>query len=349
MTKPSIDDLFNPLSPLVSESPLQSLDDAHARKQASVKVMYGETFDDQGLPIDALKYYAWLAVAASALAQRVGEVVANVIVADAAVSINKEAEWGAEKIAQLAARQLRTITRFGELCNIGPGPVPILMNQIVVTGPYRDRRATADRLMEMSKEFHESVVGSVRSDHVEEEKESGFRYSLDEVALIAGYDLKVGPPREQFYDRAARILNRSEGRDGPISILLSPTYPLAVSPGEFVKNRELHRYGVTAYKAGSLGFLKNRLVIGRDDSARARDLICNTKLVRRVGAPNAVTELSKVLQLVQWALDGQPPSVWLADEWENHRLDDAALLGEVCDLYTEYIDRIIAPHVVQSV
>lgn len=305
-------------------------------------MMYGETFDDLGVPVDALKYYSWLAIVGSALATTLS-VSAEVVVADLAVSVNKLDDWGATKISDMAAHQAQVITAFASLCNTAVKPRPLLMSSIATRPEFQHRRHVAERLLHANADFYEAVAGSVRPDHLEDERKAGFRYSLDEVALISAYNVKVGPPREQFYDRAARVLNAAEGTPVLLSVLLTPTYPLAVKPGEFVKSRELREFGVTAYKAGSLGFGQNRLVIGRDDSSSAEKLLSQTKIIRRIGAPNAVAELAQVLQLVQWAIDGAPPKVWLSREWEERRLNDDDLRREAVMLYHEYVDSAVAP------
>lgn len=341
MTHPTIDHLVS-ASPVVMQSPVSGLEQLQRLLPSSVTMMYGETFDDVGLPVDALKYYSWLSIVSAALV-RTRAVTSDVVVADFAVTVNKGREWGAQKISLLADRQIDIVNAFAGLCADSVKPRPVLMSEITRSESFRHRRSVASGLLQTNSKFHDAVVGSVRADHVESERTSGFQYSLDEVALIAAYNVKVGPPREQFYDRAARELNASEGDRQLHSILLTPTFPLALSPGEFVRNRELREFGVTAYKATSLGYARNRLVIGRDGAARAKELIERTKLVRRPGAPNSVTELARVLQMVQWAINGAPPENWLSEGWERQEVTDAELRQEVTNLYARYIDSLVAP------
>jgi hypothetical protein len=341
VSSPQLDDLVS-ASPIVMRSPF---DGARALEQSfpgSLLMMYGETFDDLGLPVDALKYYAWLAIVASGLASdRV--VTANVLVADLAVAVNYLDQWGADRIADLAEGRVQVIRRFAALCHSGIGPEPVLMSHVAQTDAYKQRRAVAAELLESDQDFRQAVVGSVRADHLDDEQKLGFQYSLDEVALIAAYGVKIGPPREMFYDSAAQVLNKSLGLRPLSSVLLTPAFPLALTPGEFVKNRELREYGVTAYKAGSLGFAKNRIMIDRDTADSVLELATRTRLVRRPGAPNALTELARVLQLVQWAIEGVPPQHWLSQEWEDGRLADDELRREIAALYRHYIDSIVAP------
>jgi len=337
----SIEDLLRP-SPLVASSQVAGVAGLLASSGEPLSIMFGETYDEHGLPVDALKYYSWLTVVASELSKR-REVTANVVVADLAVALNKGRLWGEAVVAGRAARRMAAVSTFSRLCATPSAPVPVLMSELVVQEGFRARRALAQSLLATSDEFREAVVGSVRSDHLAAEEAGGFRYSLDEVALVAAYDVKVGPPREQFYDRAACVLNRCRGGGDLVSVHLGASYPLGVTPGEYVKNRELREFGVTAYKAGSLGFSKFRLVVGRDDGDVAERLVGETRLLRNPAVPNAITELATVLQTVQWAIEGSPAPAWLKTEWEQQRLSDEELRHALVGLYRKYIDGVVAP------
>lgn len=338
------DALLSPDGCLVQSSPVDNIGQLIALSGPTVRAMYGETYDDLGLPVDSLKYYSWLVIMTERLAAANVQVDAEVVIADAAVEVNLGSHWDAAKIKGLAALQRSRVEAFFDLCNNrGPRPKTTLMSTIVATDDYRRRRHQAATLLDESAEFKATVVQSVRADHREKEEIAGYAYSLDEVALISAFNLKVGPPREQFYDAAAAQLNLHDDRQSLVSILLRPSYPLQTSPGEFVRNAELREFGVTAYKAGSLGLGKRRLVIGRDSSTRARELLTATKLIRRAGAPNAVTELASVLQLVEWATCGIEPEEWLATRWTIEGLPDHQLCEEVVSLYSRVIDRVVAP------
>ena len=76
-------------------------------------------------------------------------------------------------------------------------------------------------------------------------------HSFDEIATIIDLDLKVGPPREDLYDGIARDIATRQGKAGPMSLFLTPTFPLGKNWAYFFANDGIEDHGITAYKAGS--------------------------------------------------------------------------------------------------
>ena len=298
-----------------------------------LRVMYGETFDEFPAPIDAYKYYSWLVIVAREVARSGGEIRCSVVVADDAVRTNKSGEWGETLIVDRCERRVEQIETFIEGC-FGDTLVHVdLMSDVRKSTRFASRRSRAEELLKSSETFADIIAASVRPDRRAGEAANGFAYSLDEAALVSSFAYKVGPPREQHYDDAARLLSGTEGGPGLVSILLMPDYPLALGPGAFVRNEELARYGATPYKSNSHGWRNNRLTPGVTTPADAQALISRTRLMRRPNVPNPLLSIATTLQLVSWALDGAKPTAWLADEWDQHRLSDDELRSRVLELY----------------
>lgn len=301
-----------------------------------IRAMYGETFDEESVPLDALKYYAWLAILGQLGMLPLGSTL-EIVVADKAVELNKADEWGLARIAELRDRRVQEISSCLDMLEAGDTVNVTLMSDIVATDAYRERRATAEKLLSTSESFRSAIRASVRPDRVLIEEEAGFVYSLDEAALVAGYDLKVGPPRETFYDSAASELRTSTDSKLVQSVLLRPAFPFNVPPTEFVRNIELGRYGVTAYKASSMGFGAQRFVLGRDDLDRFIELAAGGSPVRNAKVPDAMVETSIVLQVVEWAVTREPPEDWLAEQWWSGAIDWA----EFCEVVQRLMQALV--------
>ncbi len=224
--------------------------------------MYGETFDEFPVPIDAFKYYSWLALVARALTSSGQAASCTVVVADDAVRTNKAMDWGEALIKQRCDQRVAEVEGFLQGCKGGEHVHVELMSEVRRSPSFIERRSQAETLLRTSSAFRDGIVSSVRPERRAAEETKGFSYSLDEAALVSSFELKVGPPREQYYDDAARVLASADGRPELVSVLLAPDYPLALSPGDFMRNDELATYGATPYKAGSHGWRKNRATPG---------------------------------------------------------------------------------------
>lgn len=324
--------LFLPPCTLADQSSLNS------DRTGAVRVMYGETFDEFDIPIDALKYYAWLTIL-SRTARLAGRSECEIVIADTAVTLNKGVLWGAARIAELGARRESSIAQV--LAELGADQKVriVRMSDIVAGEDYQRRRAAAAEMLSVSESFASAVRDSVRPDHLEREEQIGFTYSLDEAALVAGYDLKVGPPRETFYDTAAQELKSSLGEGLLGSVLLRPAFPFDTRPAEFIRNEELGKFGVTAYKASSMGLEEKRLILGRDDVSRLESFLQEPPPPRNRKVPDAIVELSTVLQIVRWARTNQAPYEWIAERWWNGSDDWTTVCQMVMELFSVEIDQ----------
>ena len=68
----------------------------------------------------------------------------------------------------------------------------------------------------------------------DDDKLVGMAYAFEEIATIIEYNIKVGPPRERFYDEPARFIAGAIGNPPLSSVYLHPTFPLGVGPDLFL-------------------------------------------------------------------------------------------------------------------
>jgi hypothetical protein len=259
-----------------------------------VKVMYGETYDRFGPTLGSLKYYFSVSFAGLLLRQSGINVSSTILLADVATCRNEPDDQHDElmEIGKKRAFFLRTLNDiYGLDLNI------LLMSEYIYTSEFQEK---VNNIREMAKEdakFYEWIVKTVPESKVDIESKKDFAYAFDEVATIIGYDIKIGPPRELFYDEPARMIASSMGLDPLLSIYLHPTYPLGFGRSFFLGNEEIEKYGVTPYKAGSKGLEANRIILGTTEIQRIKDLIVQSVVSKNQTVPNAVLDVVIIAEM----------------------------------------------------
>jgi hypothetical protein len=145
-----------------------------------------------------------------------------------------------------------------------------------------------------SEELKEIARKTILQNRQSQEEKAGFEYVLEEVALIMGFDIKVGPPREIYYDQIAKKLGA--GLNG---IYLRPTYPLGMNFDFFINHPEIEEFGLTPYKAGSNKMQNQRIIIDKTSAQSIRDLIKNSYIPRDVFLANPILDLACIVAMAE--------------------------------------------------
>jgi len=280
---------------------------SQVRGRGALRMMYGETYDRFGPTFDALKYYSWLGLASQLLAAEGVPAAAEVVIADTATTRNASADE-AEKLLRDGAAHA---ARMNQVCtDLGLPVSVILMSSFIDEPPFQERLEEVRKTFAASEVAAESIRQTVPERYRAEEEAKGWVYALEEVATIAPYDIKVGPPRERFYDDPARVVAGEVGWNPLCSVWLRPALPLGLPPSTFVRDRDLGTFGVTPYKAGSLGLQANRVLLDQQMVKSAQELLTATVPIPKPGVPNPMLEFANTCELIRWAAGGPAPEAF---------------------------------------
>ena len=153
------------------------------------------------------------------------------------------------------------------------------------------------RAAEGEEKVKELLAKTVLQNRLKQEEETGFRYGLEEIATGMEFDIKLGPPREKFYDEAAEIISQKMGRNKLGSIYLKPTYPLGQNFAFYLTHPEIEEFGLTPYKAGSNQMQDFRIIIGKTGVKEMKKLIDSTYVPADPKLPNPVADLKLIAQM----------------------------------------------------
>lgn len=244
--------------------------------------------DEFGTPIDCLKYYFALSQLQKQLSAD-----ATVVIADVASLMNDSAIQKQEQIKRSIDRRIKLLSKIIAVYGL---PIKIrLMSEIFETDEYkmlRNKVGGTDM-----KAIEPLLSKTVPVNKLEEEKKKKFRYALDAIATGLLFDIKIGPPRERFYDEAGERIIPGKLR----SIYLTPTQPLGKNFAFFLTHPEIEEHGVTPYKAGSNKLQDFRIILGETSLARAKELLTtsfesnNPDTVHPVKDIHAITEMAREL------------------------------------------------------
>lgn len=283
-----------------------------------LKILYGETYDKYGLTIDSLKYYFFISLLHKLLEEFGLTVNSYVIVGDTHSVKNKIVKDKDSLLADAAIRlkRLKVIQKI-----YGLSFKPILMSEAYKQKDFKTKLKKIKPIFEKSTKFKRMAEKTVLENRLSQENKLGFQYTIEEVALIMDYDLKIGPPREKHYDKIARLMGK-ELKSGSLSgVYLSPTYPLGLSFDYFVRNPEIEKYGLTPYKAGSNRLQNNRVIIGETNLDKLKDLIDKSFVSANPELPNPVLDLYSIAEMARVLLKG-----------EGFDLNCKELLGDIDEL-----------------
>jgi hypothetical protein len=304
--------------------------------------MYGETYDRHRLPFDSLKYYSWLSLAVRHLGELEQEADGTVLIADTATTRNAAPEEAMPLLDRGRERRDfvgRLLSRLGLAVHVE------LMSSFIDTPDYQEKLAVVRSVAGTHPAFLELIAHSVPEKYRAEEASKGWTYALEEVAAIFSYDLKVGPPREYFYDEPARLVARSLNGPGLTSVLLHPTWPLGLPMSALLRDPELEAHGVTPYKAGSRGLVKHRIMIEPGMTARAEQLLNDTPVIVRAGIPNPLRQFALTCYLVRCAAD---PAFASIQALESVAGESKTYLVAFCLETVRYVEDIVSPVLVED-
>ncbi|MEK7458570.1 MAG: hypothetical protein AAB612_03785 [Patescibacteria group bacterium] len=262
----------------------------------SIALVYGETYDQYGQTLDSLKYYFFLSLLQRTLEQKGVKVSATVIIGDLHAVKNKIVV-DKETLLQEASSKMLFIENINNI--YGLCLQPVLMSELFKSEDYQDRLQTIVPIFKKSVDLQDIAKKTVLKNRISQEKKVGFEYTLEEVAVILGFDIKIGPPREVLYDELARILGKSVGRLEFYGIYLRPTYPLGLGFNFFVNHPEIEEFGVTPYKAGSNQLQRNRIILGTTSLKESKQLIQRSFISSNLELPNPVFDVYLVAQMAE--------------------------------------------------
>lgn len=253
-----------------------------------VRLMYGETYDRFGMTIDSLKYYFFLSLLHKVLEQEGITVSSTILIADAASVINSSVK-DKDLLLQQAENRLDFMQKIIKMYHL---PVqPLLMSTLFQESHIQQTIEKVKSFTQKSPQVQQLFAKTVFEYLVAEEKAQGFRYACEEAATSLQFDIKCGPPREQFYDKATQILGPALGMGTVYGIYLQPTYPLGKDFSYFISNKKIEAFGLTPYKAGSNKLQDFRIILGKTTKEEVKTLITASYIPSGKNLANPVLDL----------------------------------------------------------
>lgn len=256
-------------------------------KSKPIRIIYGETYDEYGLTIDSLKYYLFLSLLHNTL-EEVGIKVESFVIIGDLHSVKNKIVKNKDGLLSGAKARIDQINKIKSIFKLKFEPV--LMSNIFGDSKFKNRLETITPIFNKSEELKELAKKTVLENRQAQEEDSGFSYALEEVALIMDFDIKIGPPRETYYDQLARKLGSNLN-----GIYLRPTYPLGMNFDFFINNPEIGEFGLTPYKAGSNKMQDHRIILGKTSEKDIKNLINNSYIPRDVFLANPILDLACIV------------------------------------------------------
>lgn len=269
-----------------------------SKENNEIKLVYGETYDEFGLTIDSLKYYFFISLLHELLEKNEIKVSSSIIVGDAHSVKNKFVKNKQELLNNALAR-IRQIDKIRRV--YGLKVKPILMTSMFDDNFYR-RLDAVNTEFQSSPKLQELARKTILSNKLKQEEKIGFQYALEEVALIAGFDIKVGPPREIYYDQMTMELENKMSSSGLCGVYLRPTYPLGLDFDYFMSHEEIEKFGITPYKAGSNKLQGNRIILEATSLVECEKLIHKSCIPSNQSLPNPVSDIYLISKMAGYFL-----------------------------------------------
>ena len=265
-----------------------------------VKLLYGETFDDNGNSIDSIKYYLFIDLFSKLITHEYNvEISPTVLIADSGMYRNFPNQT--EQIKELAANRVAFAEKVKNIYNCRYNV--ILMSDLVKTDMFEATCENIKSSILSNKELIPLIEKTVPEDRLEMERRRGYVYSIEEMAIIAGLDFKIGPPREELYDNLTNIIAPKLGYASLHGVYLYPTYPLGLHYGDYMSSSSVKQYGLTPYKVGSSNFSKNRIAIGLSTIESIRENFDNTQISKSENKPNPIIDIAMITNLARQHID----------------------------------------------
>ena len=332
-----LDKLLSQKGLVLEHSPIELILDRINKKQNSsipLSIIYGETFDEKGHPIDSLKYYFFISILSKILNNiHKVKVIPTILIADLGVYRNhpdkiEQFKKLAEERKQFAEKVKKVYDCFYEVR---------LMSDIVSTNEFKEKIKKIKEISFANPDILEIIERTVPEDKLEMERKRGYVYSFEEIATILGYDIKVGPPREKLYDRTANLFLKHFTVDSLLSIYLFPTYPLGLPFGAYLSSISIKQFGLTPYKVESGNMTINRIVLGETSSKEIKNLIENTQISQSPKKPNPITDLAIIVEMAKQHLGDGVKDIKIYDEFYSQKTNIRAFKDITYKNLQEYI------------
>lgn len=291
-----------------------------------IEIFYGETYDDAGNTIDSMKYYLFVSSLAEALSKEGYATNPSILIADTAACRNV-GEKNAEYYMQLGEDRANFVHQINATYNTGLSVVK--MSEYVNSPEFIEKRNQIVEACSNNPELLRQVEETVPASKVEIERAKGFLYSFDEIATIVDLDIKVGPPREDLYDKVARSIAEANGEKELMSLFLTPTFPVGMKWSYFFANEGIENHGITAYKAGSKRMQANRIIIQKTDPEQIRRLIQDSFISTNQDLPNPVLDIGIIAEMAKKRLTNDDSPVTLADDFYTGEITESELKNKV--------------------
>lgn len=297
-----------------------------------INLVYGETYDEYGLTIDSLKYYFFIALLSNSIKIN-KKIISNVIIGDLHSVKNKIVENKSSLLSQ-ATRKIDFIKKINQIYGLNINPE--LMSQKFKKIEFKNTLEKVTNFFEKSTNTQEIAKKTVLKNRLSQEESVGFQYTLEEVALIFNYDLKIGPPREIYYDQITDIIKYNLKNKNFTGIYLKPTYPLGVGFDFYLRHPEIEKFGLTPYKAGSNKLQDFRIILEENNiKEKAKKIIESSYISNNSLIPNPVLDIYLTCQMAESYLFKTSLKV------DENLINDPAKLKKVT--YDKFIKNILEP------
>lgn len=256
-------------------------------KKDSVKILYGETYDTFGITVDSLKYYLFVSLFPSSI----------ILIADTASTIN-QSSGDAQTTLQEGKRRLGEVQEIIKKYTLSSRVQ--LMSELFKESRVQELIQNVKDVVSRSKEIQLMLQKTVLQNRIRQEDKTAYTYAAEAIATAMLFDIKVGPPRERFYDDAAVLVAKQLQRECYKSIYLTPTYPLGMDFVYFLMHPEIEEFGLTPYKAGSNKLQDHRIILGKTLFAEAQELVNKSFVPKQLGLPDPVEDLKAIVELAKY-------------------------------------------------
>ena len=282
-------------------------------KRNNLRIIYGETFDEEGHPIDCLKYYLFCNLLGKMLSNKNVEVI--ILIADLGVYRNFPEKIDFYK--ELAKERKEFCSKVKKIynCNFKIE----LMSDFVSTKNFKERFEKVKKIVFSNPDILELVKKTVPDDKLKEAEKNEYIYSIEEISTILDFDIKVGPPREKLYDNIANKFSKLFKNISLLSAYLYPTYPLGLPYGSYLSSYSIKEYGLTPYKVKSGNMTKNRISLGKTKNETVKDLIEKTQISFSQKKPNPILDIAIISELARQHLENDFKPIDLYDEFYSQK------------------------------
>lgn len=255
-------------------------------KKKHTKILYGETYDMLGITVNSLKCYLFLGLLPES----------TVIIADTASTIN-QSSGDTQTILEEGKRRLGQVLEIIKKYNL---PVQVkLMSELFKEKGVQELMKQVQDVVNQSPNIQLMLQKTVLQNRVRQEDKTAYKYAAEAIATAMFFDIKVGPPRERFYDEAAMLIAKKLKRVCYKSIYLKPTYPLGLDFLYFLQHPEIETFGLTPYKAGSNKLQEYRIILEKTSLEQLQKLISTSFIPKKAGLPDPVGDLNNIMELAK--------------------------------------------------